>query len=188
MTTKSFNEYLTESAKQYNYRIKIVGDVDKDTIKRLKTELKRFDVTSFVGPKATPITKNILGFADVQNEKVNIIDVTFNYPASTEQFTEIAKHLGIGGNKVLVLNKDFDDSMAADEENKEKTDDDALLNKDYDSNKAAKKASKDYSQSYQNSDPVKNAAKTEYEIAGGTPPKAQTTNDLPQGTKSPLGS
>ena len=47
-------------------------------------------------------------------------------------------------------------------------------------------ANKDYATPGSEQDVIKNRAKSEYEIAGGKTEKAQTTNDLPQGTESPF--
>ena len=39
-----FAKYLTESAKQYEYRIKIAGDIDKDFGTKLEQSLAKFEV------------------------------------------------------------------------------------------------------------------------------------------------
>jgi hypothetical protein len=40
---KKFQEYLAESQRTYNYRIKIVGDVSLILSKQLEEKLKQFD-------------------------------------------------------------------------------------------------------------------------------------------------
>ena len=52
---KTFAQYLTESEKTFDYRIKICGDVPADFIKALKDQFKKFDPVSISEPKKTPI-------------------------------------------------------------------------------------------------------------------------------------
>lgn len=183
---RSLNEYLIESKQDYNYRIKIAGDLSDETVEQMEKAFSAFDLVNLTGPKTTPVTKHPLGFNGLENETINILDATFNYPASTEQFVEIAKQCGVAANRIIVLNKDFDDSMNDEEENKEKSGEDGLTGTEYPADSAEhKKANKDYGDSYQE-DAIQNRAKTEYEVAGGKTPKAKTTNDLPQGDKSPF--
>ena len=182
---KSLNEYLIESKQQYEYRIKIAGELSNDIVTELEKSFAKFDLSSMSQPKKTPITKNPVGFMNVENEEVNIIDVAFNYPASTEQFVEIAKQAGITANKIIVLNKGYDESITDEEANKEKSDNGALLGTDYADNTPEQENLKnDYRDGHQAI--VQNADKTEHKIAGGAPNKARTTNELPQGNQSPF--
>ena len=51
----TFTQYLTESAKSYDFKIKIAGepkDIDKN---RLETALQKFEVTKMSAGKSTPI-------------------------------------------------------------------------------------------------------------------------------------
>jgi hypothetical protein len=129
--------------------------------------------------------KDPLGFDGLKNEEINTMDVVFNYPANTEQFMETIRQIGIPNKRVVVLSKQFNDSMNAEAEEREDTDGEALLNSDLpESTQKQLDASNEYRDSYQAI--VKNADKSEYEVAGGETPKAQTTNDLPQGNTSPF--
>jgi hypothetical protein len=51
---KNFQEYLAESQRTYNYRIKIVGDVAPDFVKMLEEKLKQFDPVKISTIKKTP--------------------------------------------------------------------------------------------------------------------------------------
>jgi hypothetical protein len=51
---KNFQEYLAESQRTYNYRIKIVGDVEPATIKALEEKLKQFDPVKVSSVKKHP--------------------------------------------------------------------------------------------------------------------------------------
>ena len=78
----TFKDYLTESTKSYDYKIKIAGepkDIDKNA---LETALQKFDLASMSAGKSTPIMTLPLDFPRLSNESVTIFDVTTNYPES----------------------------------------------------------------------------------------------------------
>ena len=108
---KSFKEHLTESKKQYDFRIKIAGDMSaekEDTMKRL---LGRFtnenNLTGFKKSK-TPIQALPLDFPQVKNCEVNIYEITLDFPTTQYELTEyLAAELGIG-KQYLVVRSPFE--------------------------------------------------------------------------------
>jgi len=52
---KKFHQYLSESERTYNYRIKILGDVPSGFIGELKEKLKQFDIAKMSDKKTTPV-------------------------------------------------------------------------------------------------------------------------------------
>jgi hypothetical protein len=103
---KSFKEHLSESKKQYDFRIKIAGDMSaekEDTMKRL---LGRFtnenNLTGFKKSK-TPIQALPLDFPQVKNCEVNIYEVILDFPTTQYELTEyLAAELGIGKQHLVV--------------------------------------------------------------------------------------
>jgi len=84
----TFKDYLTESTKSYDYKIKIAGepkDIDKNA---LETALQKFDLASMSAGKSTPIMTLPLDFPRLSNESVTIFDVTTNYPESARVMQE----------------------------------------------------------------------------------------------------
>ena len=84
----TFKDFLTESTKSYDYKIKIAGepkDIDKNA---LETALQKFDLASMSAGKSTPIMTLPLDFPRLSNESVTIFDVTTNYPESTRVMHE----------------------------------------------------------------------------------------------------
>lgn len=84
----TFKEYLTESTKSYDYKIKIAGepkDIDKNA---LETALQKFDLAKMSAGKSTPIMTLPLDFPRLSNESVTIFDVTTNYPESPRVMQE----------------------------------------------------------------------------------------------------
>jgi len=184
---KSLHEYLIESKQTYEYRIKIAGELTKEQQERIERGCEAFDLVSLSAPKRLPVQESPMGFEGVKNTEVHIMDAKFNYPASTEAFTEICRQAGISGSNVIVLNKAFEDSMM-DEEGRKDEGEEALLNSDLpEDHPAVKDAVKEYGTEGKDKDVIKNAARTEYEfVSKEIAPKAETTNDLPQGTDGPL--
>ena len=99
----TFKQYLTESAKSYDYKIKVAGapkDIDKT---RLETALQKFELAKMSAGKTTPIQKLPLDFPQLSNESVTIFDVTTNYPASVREMKEyIADYMNISPACVVV--------------------------------------------------------------------------------------
>ena len=84
----TFKDYLTESPKSYDYKIKIAGepkDIDKNA---LETALQKFDLSKMSAGKSTPIMTLPLDFPRLSNESVTIFDVTTNYPESPRVMQE----------------------------------------------------------------------------------------------------
>ena len=109
---KKLNEYLTSSAKQYVYRVKVAGELPKEIYEKFKASLDMFDVDSCTAPKKTPIQSHPVDFPNHKNEEVSIFDVTVNYPANSEQIVQLARTAGIEPANILVVGKDWDDSMS----------------------------------------------------------------------------
>jgi len=84
----TFTQYLAESTKSYDYKIKIVGaskDIDKNA---LETALQKFDLANMSTGKTTPIMTQPLDFPMLSNEQVTIFDVTTNYPTTSREMKE----------------------------------------------------------------------------------------------------
>ena len=78
----TFKDYLTESTKSYDYKIKIAGAKKDIDMNALETALQKFDLASMSAGKTTPIMTLPLDFPALSNEQVTIFDVTTNYPES----------------------------------------------------------------------------------------------------------
>ena len=84
----TFKDYLTESTKSYDYKIKIAGGPESIDKNALETALQKFDLASMSAGKTTPIMTVPLDFPRLSNEQVTIFDVTTNYPESTRVMHE----------------------------------------------------------------------------------------------------
>ena len=153
---KNFKDYLVESERTYNYRIKIVGDVTADWLKQLQDKCQQFDIVKFGSPKRTPVQLKPADFPKHSNDSVTSIDVEFRYPAIEPQIKQLAQLLFMDPNRVIMLTAE------------------------------QKALSNDYSAPYNQHAVLKNAYKSDFTVAGGKTPPAVTTNDSPMGTTSPM--
>ena len=184
---KKFQEYLAESERTYNYRIKVVGDVPGDFVKALKEKLKQFDVVKMTEVKTTPVQSKPADFPDHANDRVSSMDVEFRYPAIEPQIQQIAQLLGLDPNRIRLLTTAYEESMAEEKDKVEELNKDLLTDTDLPPPDAEQKAlKKDYSAPYDKHAVLKNTYRSEFTVAGGKTPPARTTNDLPMGDKSPM--
>lgn len=178
---KNLQQYLTESAKNYEYRIKIAGDLDDDTVSALEKELARFDVIKLSKPKKTPVLKSPAGFPELQNQEIHIMDAVFNYPATPQEITDIWQRVGGNPNHIRIISKGFDDATNQVSAEAEES---PVLEKDLPAANTEQKAA---SKAHADAAVIKNSAEgAKFTVAGGRTAPAQTTNDLPQGKKSPI--
>ena len=99
----TFQKYLTESAKSYDYKIKVAGEIDKDFTTKMETALAKFEVAKMSAGKKTPIQSLPLDFPALSNESVTIFDVTTNYPASAREMKEyLGVHMNIPQTHIVV--------------------------------------------------------------------------------------
>jgi len=184
---KKFQEYLAESERTYNYRIKIVGDVAPDFIKALEDKLKQFEIVKISKPKTTPVQLKPADFPKHSNDSVTSMDVEFRYPATEPQIKQIAQLLFLDPNRIIMLTTPHENGMAVEKQKIEDQNKNLLTDTDFPAPDAEQQAlSSDYSAPYDQHAVLKNAYKSDFTVAGGKTPPAKTTNDLPMGTTSPM--
>lgn len=79
---KNFKEYLSESVKKYDFRIKIAGEFTTEQEKHMKSLLEKYQVASFSKRGKTPIQELPLDFPKIKNAEVSIFEVVVNYPVT----------------------------------------------------------------------------------------------------------
>ena len=184
---KPFARYLAESERTYNYRIKVVGDVPAGFFKELKDKCAQFDIVKMSEPKSTPVRKVVPDFPAFPNQSVSRIDVEFKYPAIEPQIKQLAQLLGLDPNRIVMNTTPYEESMDTESVKIEDENKDLINDPTYPAPDAEQKAlSKDYATGPYDHEVVKNAYKSDFTVAGGKTPPAKTTNELPQGEKSPF--
>lgn len=183
---KTFHQYLAESSQTHDYRIKIVGDVPADFFKFFRAQLEKFDPVTMSDIKSTPVMSQPVDFPSFPNQSVKIMDVSFRYPATQPQIAQITKLLGLDEDRICVSQREYANGM--DRELLGISQQKDLLTSDYPAaSKEQKDLSRDYAEVGQDKQVVQNSAsEATWTVAGGKTPPAETTNDLPQGVRSPM--
>ena len=180
-------KYLAESEKTYQYRIKVVGDVPEGFFKELKNKCAQFDIAKMSDPKTAPVRKQIPDFPAFPNQAMTIVDVEFRYPAVEPQIKQLAQLLGLDPNRIVMSTANHEDGLNVENAKILDQNKDLLKDTDYPEDDAQQRAlKKDYSAEPHNHVVQKNAYRSDFTVAGGKTPAAKTTNDLPQGVKSPM--
>jgi len=176
---RAFKEFLTESEKKYMFRVRVACDVTADLMDKLKAALQKYGLDDVSSPKRLPITQKAFGFEHLNSPEVYILDVVTNYPCSPLELVSVFNSVGIPSSLIVVTTPNQEILIAPIAS--EAGEGEAVLDKelpkntypqilaDLESAVARKEASK-----YQ----------YKYEVK---PPKGHTTNELPQGKTSPIG-
>ena len=99
----TFKDYLTESTKSYDYKVKVAGDISDDFASRMETALQKFEVAKLSSGKKTPIMTLPLDFPALSNESVTIFDVTTNYPVAPSVMKEyLADYMNMNSSLIVV--------------------------------------------------------------------------------------
>jgi len=98
-----FKQYLAESTKEYDYRIKVAGDLSEDFPSKLETALKKYEVKTLSKGKKTPIQEVPLDFPNLKNTAVTIFELKTSYPASVfEMHSYISNIMRLQPNQLVV--------------------------------------------------------------------------------------
>jgi hypothetical protein len=183
---KTFAQYLTESQRTHDYRVKIVGDIPSGFISALRDQFKKFDPVSVGEIKRTPVMSQPLDFPAFPNESVNMMDVIFRYPATPPQIQQIAELVGLDADRICITQRDYANGMDRELLGIQQQKD--VLMTDYPADtKEQRDLKRDYAAVGEDKAVVKNSAEdAAWTVAGGKTPPAETTNDLPQGVTSPM--
>ncbi len=79
---KNFFDYIAESEKEYEFKIRIAGYDGEGAVDVLETALKKYDLISVSAPTKTPIQESPLHFPRMNNVEVHTFDVKVRYPVT----------------------------------------------------------------------------------------------------------
>lgn len=171
---KSLKQYITESVKNYDYTIKIAGDVDKNFLQMFAHNLKeKFDAVDISVPSSTPIQKDPYGFPELRNQSITIIKASFRYPATEPMIQQVAQLLGYNINMVRAIQTNFDDSISTEQAAyaNEASHSPLLTQHELEEQPGAKEANKAYGDSYK--------ASIKDQMKGNVIPKAYAGKETP---------
>lgn len=126
---KSFKEYLTESKKTYDFKVKIAGDCPKDCATKIKEALAMYDITSCSAGSRAPIQENQTDFPELKNVGVTVYDICLNYPTTSREVRAcVAEKLNFTESSIKVRNPAEEAEVELNHEHDEATGE-ALLEK-----------------------------------------------------------
>ena len=100
---KQFKDYLAESVKKYDFRIKIAGEFATERADTMKALLAKYEVTNFKSLGKTPIQELPLDFPKIKNAEVSIFEAELAYPATAWELQEyLSNNLCISPESLIV--------------------------------------------------------------------------------------
>lgn len=103
---KNFLQYLSETQKTYEFRIKIANCNPSDKLDALKAGLAGYVVESMSSVKTLPIKSNDIDFPSMTNCEIFLMDAVFKYPVNDAQVRAIvAERLDCAQSQVVVVPK-----------------------------------------------------------------------------------
>ena len=100
---KTFTQYLSESTKKYDFRVKVAGEFTTEQEATLKSLLSKYSVSGFKKTGTTPIQSLPLDFPQVKNCEVSIYEVILDYPTTQQELTEyLSSELKVGKQHLVV--------------------------------------------------------------------------------------
>jgi len=100
---KNFKEYLSESQKKWDFRIKVAGKCTTEQADMMKTLLNKFQVSSFKKVGTTPIQELPLDFPKIKNAEVTVFETTVDYPTTQNELHEyLAVNMDITKDAIVV--------------------------------------------------------------------------------------
>ena len=103
---KSLKQYLAESEKTYNFRLRTVAAMSDEQLDKLESYLARYNVESVSSPRTSIIQKSPAGFGDIGPSAVTTLEIVTKLPSTPNVMQEeIAAATGIHIGAIRVYNE-----------------------------------------------------------------------------------
>ena len=179
---KSFVSHLNDNKKLYSFKMRMAFECNDNTYKRIEAALDAYGVKSITKPKSLPIQEDEINFPQLGPVEINIIEMDLEYPVIPEMLHALLiERCHLDGTQFVVH------TMAQDEQRTpamgvyEKAP--ALLDSELEPFELEEPV---YGNEFI-SDFLDSIETREFKFAADSEDKAETTNDLPQGDESPIG-
>jgi hypothetical protein len=188
---KNFLEYLTESQKTYEFRIKLANIDPADIIEQLENALEAYGLESLSKAKRLPIKETDIDFPNIKNCQIYLMDAVLTYPVNDMTLRAIiSDRANISLANIFVVPSNHPEELwrwdRANSDIREFKQGEAVLDKPYEDDPAGKDAGKVYAEAGSLLKELNKEVK--WEIAGSEKTDGSDTNSIPQGTNSPVGS
>ena len=177
---KKFTSYLAESVKTYNFKLTIAGECDKDMQDKLKNAANKYDVIKMSGVKRLPIQRSN-DFPTLGAIEINLIDLEVRDPVTPEQLTNLFNEVCCEAHIKVRTAAQAADVVPVAEADPEKYE--PVLTSELEETDT-----KEFRTDSQIEALMKEFQSMAAKYEGPKETKAKTTNDLPQGVTSAVGS
>lgn len=180
---KSLHDYIAERNTTYNFKVKCAKKNPSDVMEQIKNALDAYELVTISKPKSMPVAEHV-EFPKAGACECWQFDVEVAYPVTSVQIGQILRErAGLSPDMCSVHSKDTaEQTEAAEAHGKDHKG--ALLT---DENLKDEPGAQDLVGEKRTTSLLKELEKNSVKVAEKTA-KAKTTNDLPEGTKSPVGS
>lgn len=178
---KRLSQYLTESAKTYNFKLTVAGGCDKDMQDKLKNAAQRYDVIKMSAPKNLPVQRSA-DFPALGAVEICLIDLEVRYPVTPEQLQNVFADICCETHLRIRTAAQAADAAPVEEEEVTKESEPVLTSELEDQD------NKDFRTDSQIEALMKEFQSMAAKYEGPKADKAKTSDDLPQGKMSAVGS
>jgi hypothetical protein len=103
---KTLNDYLMESAKTYEFRLKTCCELSDDQLDSLEKHMRKYEAFDIESPKRTILQSAPLDFHNVGATEIYIMDFKTKLPMSPAMLVnELVQKIGISERDIRVRNK-----------------------------------------------------------------------------------
>jgi len=156
---KSLKEYLTESEKTYEFRLRSLNEISDEHMDRVESHMRKYSMESMGAPKKTIMHKP-RGFGDVGAREIYTYDIKTKLPATTNAIQEeIASICGVSLGEMIVNNMNEAEELWEVEEESDEEAKSVLADAEY--GEAEKIKVEDHFGDAYNEKMIKNAPKSE---------------------------
>lgn len=100
---KNLYAYLSETEKEYPYRLRTIAEIDLNDFEKIKKILSRYELIEISDPKSTVIQSNPVDFPSFNMVSVTIIDFKTGIPVSCYYLQEeIRKILSLNNYEIII--------------------------------------------------------------------------------------
>jgi len=177
---KSFTQHYAESKKVYEFRLRLAVEATSELMDLIESALDAYKLESISKPKRLPVQEDIINFPKLGPVEINLVEVTLGYPAISEEIQHLLyERAGVPMTHICV----YTASQEGDRELPEVIKGEAILGTEYEDVKMDPHFGDEYNESM-----LKELETRQHPFDAPGTEDGKTTNELPQGTKSPVGS
>jgi len=172
---------MQENRKLYEFKIRLAFECDDRLYKRIESALDAYQLESITKPKSLPIQEDAVNFPQLGPVEINVIEATLGYPAIPEMVHALLiERVGLESSQFVVHTMAQDADRTPQIGIYEKGE--ALLNTELEDTQLDEDVyGNEYISSFLDSIETR-----EMKLAADKTEPATTTNDLEQGTESPM--